>query len=358
MQRLAHRDQGAVLDCLRVIHAAVELDAFPLHIVAALRRVVPAPFGSFNEIDPQATRIRYVVEPTEAQVPHAELRVGQYLHEQPVLAHYERTGDGSPRKVSDFVTPLQFHRLRIYRESYSRRRVEYQIVFMFPSLQRTSPSTIAIALDRSPDDADFSERDRSVLSLLRPHVLLAYANAQLVAALRRGAGRGAEPTDAPPREIIILRRPGLHLVTPRARDWLARHFGDAPVGEGHLPDDVEAWIRRQEAHPADGEPSAPPEPLVVGRGAIQLCMRWFPDSGGNILVLEEEQRALAFSAPNQRSALTRREASVLHWVRQGKTDKEIAAMLHCSHRTVGTHLARIFGKLGAKTRAAAARSSL
>jgi hypothetical protein len=103
MQRLAHRDQRAVWDCLRVIHAGVELEAFPFHIVAALRRVVPAPFGSFNEIDHQAARIRYAVQPPEAQVPQVELQVGQYLHEQPVLAHHEQTGDGSPRKLSDFL---------------------------------------------------------------------------------------------------------------------------------------------------------------------------------------------------------------------------------------------------------------
>src|SRR5712692_4899539 len=123
MHRLCHRDLPAVLDCLQMINATLDLEAFPRQVVAGLRRVVPAPFGSYNEIDHRAAQISYVVEPAEARVPNLELIVRQYLHEQPVVAHYRRTGNGSPRKLSDFLTRKEFHRLTIYNENYRRTGV-------------------------------------------------------------------------------------------------------------------------------------------------------------------------------------------------------------------------------------------
>src|SRR5437879_6497779 len=114
--RLSRGDLPAILDCLQTINATLDLEAFPRQVVASLRRVVSAPFGSYNEINHRAAQISYVVEPAEARVPHLELIVRQYLHEQPVVAHYRRTGDGSPRKLSDFLTQKEFHRLTIYNE--------------------------------------------------------------------------------------------------------------------------------------------------------------------------------------------------------------------------------------------------
>ncbi len=46
MLRLEPHDLRAVLDCLRMIYAT--LDAFPRQIIAGLRQMVPAPFGSYR----------------------------------------------------------------------------------------------------------------------------------------------------------------------------------------------------------------------------------------------------------------------------------------------------------------------
>ena len=52
--------------------------------------------------------------------------------------------------------------------------------------------------------------------------------------------------------------------------------------------------------------------------------------------------------------LTEREAEVLVWIANGKSNKEIAAILDMSPRTVNKHLDRIFGKLGVENRTSAA----
>jgi DNA-binding CsgD family transcriptional regulator len=56
--------------------------------------------------------------------------------------------------------------------------------------------------------------------------------------------------------------------------------------------------------------------------------------------------------------LTPRERDVMRWLAAGKTDRDIAAVLGCSHRTVQKHLERIYGKLGVETRTAAVMRAL
>ena len=52
--------------------------------------------------------------------------------------------------------------------------------------------------------------------------------------------------------------------------------------------------------------------------------------------------------------LTRCEAKVLYWVREGKTSPEIAVILGAALRTVKKHLEHVFEKLGVGTRTSAA----
>ena len=53
--------------------------------------------------------------------------------------------------------------------------------------------------------------------------------------------------------------------------------------------------------------------------------------------------------------LSRREAEVLFWIAQGKTNPEIAVILGIARRTVATHVEHILAKLTVENRCAAAR---
>jgi DNA-binding CsgD family transcriptional regulator len=76
---------------------------------------------------------------------------------------------------------------------------------------------------------------------------------------------------------------------------------------------------------------------------------------------ERERTMLELLAPHLAQAasstacpsLTEREREILSWVARGKTNKEIAALLHVRHTTVGKHLENVFEKLGVHTRTAA-----
>ena len=71
--------------------------------------------------------------------------------------------------------------------------------------------------------------------------------------------------------------------------------------------------------------------------------------------LEETSRPAATAGDAALGALTPREAEVLRFLAEGRTDRQIAAALTISPRTVTTHVASILHKLGVTRRADAAR---
>ena len=69
----------------------------------------------------------------------------------------------------------------------------------------------------------------------------------------------------------------------------------------------------------------------------------------------DAQQLRDLDIPSSRAGgLTDREAEVLGLVASGQTNKEIAATLHLSERTVARHLSNIFTKVGVTSRTAAA----
>jgi DNA-binding CsgD family transcriptional regulator len=82
----------------------------------------------------------------------------------------------------------------------------------------------------------------------------------------------------------------------------------------------------------------------------------------NAAACGKARRALAVlerSKPSLESyGLTGREAEVLYWVAQGKTNAETAALLRLAPGTVKVHLEKVYRKLGVENRTAAAALAL
>jgi DNA-binding CsgD family transcriptional regulator len=90
-------------------------------------------------------------------------------------------------------------------------------------------------------------------------------------------------------------------------------------------------------------------------------------SGVLIQVISEEDGARDFFDPipglgvpakrqgaeNRAATRTSREAEVLLWLSRGKSNRDIAAILGLSPRTVNKHLEQMFEKLGVENRASA-----
>jgi DNA-binding CsgD family transcriptional regulator len=91
--------------------------------------------------------------------------------------------------------------------------------------------------------------------------------------------------------------------------------------------------------------------------AGRLVVRLLADRERAVLLLEE-RRTAPDPGPLESLGLTPREAEVLAWVAQGKTNTEIAAILGTRPRTVHKHLDHISAKLGVENRTTAAARAL
>jgi DNA-binding NarL/FixJ family response regulator len=152
--------------------------------------------------------------------------------------------------------------------------------------------------------------------------------------------------DTTGRHLLAADRTGRVLwSTPLA----ARLLGAAPGDR--LPEAVRAWLDAA-LDAGEGGTSL----LLPGSGTgppLRFSLIGAVRAGEVLLRLatdETSERTAQFKA---RFALTKREAEVLFWVAQGKSNRDVGAILDLSPRTVNKHLEQVFTKLGVENRASA-----
>lgn len=279
----------------------------------------------------------------------------RHIAEHPLIEYHAHTG-GSPVKISDFLSTSQFHRLGLYNEFFRRIGIEDQMAMLLPS---THEVIVGIALNRS--NRSFSERDRLLLNLMRPHLLQAYRNAAAWTRAMTQMRIDREKEGRSKTGFVLLSSTGrLQSMTAIAKCLLTEFFPGRPLFDQELPEPLIRWIDQQHRilHAYTGTLIAPaPDPLVIEQDAKRLVATLFPDEGQSFVLLEhfpssKEARTVASLD------LSGRENEVLEWVAQGKKNTEIAAILEISPRTVQKHIEHIFQKLGVESRTAAAKKLL
>jgi DNA-binding CsgD family transcriptional regulator len=172
LERLGPSDYEAVLDVVRQVHAVGDMDTFPRRAIAGIGALIPSDILTYNEIDTLQQRA-YVVEQPAGVITTTQVRTFERLsHQHPLIRHYALTRETRPRKISDFLSLGEFRRLDLYQEFFREVAVKYQMAVTIPS---SNSVVIGIALNRTT--RDFSERDRAVLDVIRPHLVQAYRNA-------------------------------------------------------------------------------------------------------------------------------------------------------------------------------------
>jgi DNA-binding CsgD family transcriptional regulator len=330
---LSHEEHLEVLACIHELHRCRSLDAFPEHALRALAPVIPSTHSAFNEVNMPRGRIVATVSPTVEN--HAELaeRWERLSGQHPLLRYHYETGDGQAVKFSDFLTEAEYHALDLYRDFYRAMRGEDQM-----SITLRSDAGVVIALAFNRARRDFTERDRVKLNLLRPHLLQAYANVEDL------TGHSEEKTDLQ----TALRETGHGLIavdargmpahaTPGALDCVARFF---PEGDGAItmPEAVMDWLE-----------SEPRTSFMLHAPSSRLILR-SPRQTPRRLVLVSEERWIE---PPDGGRLTPREAEVLSWLTEGKSNADIGAILAIAPGTVKQHVQSILAKLGVENRTAA-----
>lgn len=141
--------------------------------------------------------------------------------------------------------------------------------------------------------------------------------------------------------------------TPLARKLLKVYFTEQSwlLNQSSLPARVQEWINRLKSSPQYQD--APVLAIMANQQKLYLRAAKVVDENQLVIVLREESVDLQVATLISLFNLTRREAEVLYWTMQGKTNRDIGDILGTSPRTVNKHLEHVFEKLGVETRTAA-----
>jgi DNA-binding CsgD family transcriptional regulator len=312
---------------------------FPARLFASLRLCFNCDFYTFNEwTDKNVERVE--IYPNW----DASLKLFKdYLNENPAIDAIYRRRLKSAVKMSDFVSLTQWRQNRLFSEVFRLRDQNYQL--MFVSAEQLPK--LAVSLNRG--SADFTEEERLLLNLLRPHLIQAYRESRLFSYLNQATGISNDGF------VVVDRAYRIRYINARGLMLLKAFFGDVSINA--LPPRISAWLQEKTRLRSAVDPSIPD--LTLASTHRSLTIQTAPNSQGTEfrLLLRETVRSLD-ARPLQSLGLTSREAEVLLWLSQGKSNSEIAIILTTKVRTIAKHLERVFAKLMVENRTAAAHAAM
>jgi DNA-binding CsgD family transcriptional regulator len=341
---------------VRSVSAARHPDEFSRRVIVAVAGLIPSDVVTINEVDPEAGRTVYMAEPESFPLqpedadtapehrPRADEILATLADQHPLIRNYVATGDGSAHRFSDFCTQDEFHATELYQRLYRPMGIEYQMAVVLPAPR---PIVVGIAVNRSR--RDFSERERALLNVLRPHLVQAWYNAKDQAHLRTLLGAATEATAESGAGLIVLSDPP-HELTPGALVSLYRFFG-RPTTTSFLPVKVGRWMATQVSRLEGDAPLELLKPLRAEIDGRRMVLRYLPGQSVHpgALLLREERRAPEMNSLDA-LGLTPRESEIVSFVIKGESNATIGETLHVSPTTIKKHLDNIYMKLGVRGR--------
>jgi DNA-binding CsgD family transcriptional regulator len=352
MPALRQRDLRSLVALLdSFVHT--EADALPRRVVLGLHEIVPGLLSSYNEFGAGTTTLA-AVEPHEAHRPAHEESFVRFAFQHPVLARLRGARSQPARAISDYATTRELERLDLYQELYRPLGIVDQI-----SIAVAGPEGLTIGVAMSRERRGFSERDRLLLDLLRPHLIggpIRIARDRLL----RDAHTALEAASgvAPRRAVVVLAGSGrIAWATPQARQVLHDWFGYS--GGSDLPARLADWVHAGCDRASRSAFELAPRALHLRWGERTLTATLLrplePDAE---LLLTLDQHAAPGGEHTARLGLTRRESEVLAAAARGLDEADIAQELAIARRTVNKHFEHIYRKLGVTDRAHAIVTAL
>jgi DNA-binding CsgD family transcriptional regulator len=200
--RLGRADIESILDFLARIEDVDAGEPYTAELLAALRALIPCDSAQYEAADVDARRF---LDDHPGEFDDLYWAVGPC----PITEYRTRTGDLTAVRMSDVIGKARYHELPFYREYYLPVAFDH-VLDLGLSAERTNLRSLLLVRER--DVADFSERDRAVLELLRPHLRAREARAELHRRARAtgdasaidGQGEAVAPLTAREREILNL----------------------------------------------------------------------------------------------------------------------------------------------------------
>lgn len=216
---------------------------------------------------------------------------------------------------------------------------------MAAALPVSAEQIITCAFSRT--QKDFAESDRLLLNLLANHLTQAIRNTQTFERLQTIIESQSNGV------IAVGADKKVQYASESAMRLLQKYFDTGKPNIGVLPEILDGWIQKQFSTRDEHEFAFPALPLTIENadGKLQIRLLYNTTTKEKTLLLEEK----AAISPEKLKLLnlTTREAEILFWMTQGKTDGDISLLCGISLRTVQKHAENIYTKLGVETRTAA-----
>jgi DNA-binding CsgD family transcriptional regulator len=198
--RLSESDYRGIL---QLLHEAGEVDGtdpFPEQVLARLRELVPCDTVSYGDFDPECDRedhvwrtgVRFAGEPRAPVTPAVVEAHARLAYQYP----YRPWSPAATRALrwSDLLSRREWHALDLYWEVCRPQDGEYEL-----ELWLATPDGVLGGFGFDSFKRDFSERDKLVLDLLRPHFVQLARNA----AARKRESRSLGALTPREREILL-----------------------------------------------------------------------------------------------------------------------------------------------------------
>jgi DNA-binding CsgD family transcriptional regulator len=316
-----------------------DLHQFRAGLLLLLGQLVDCDSASYNEIGREPGELYILAEPAESLELDVPIELfGELVSQNPLAAHYRRTGDDRTLRMSDFISSRRLHALELYDVFYRQLGVEHQLAFTLPG----QGQLIGVTVNRAA--RDFSERELARLEGIRRHVLSAHRN--LCDRARLDAlSRALDDHNDGPVAVLLLEQSGvLHAAHERAERLLARISRDHSAINA-----LRSWARLQRVRATDG--ALPLRLEVLGS---ELQARFLHGAPGIPDAISLSPCALRRPQSLRALGLTHRQADVLHLLWRGGSNADIARTLGVTEHTVRHHLEDIYRRLDVNSRTAAA----
>ena len=177
---VSERDLRALLGIVTDDRADLPEAGLPVSLLSDLISVIRCDVTAFFGLDSDRQAYWFGQDVPDKDMSDA---MGFWAHywDCPFFSYPDRSGDlRSVTKISDFYSARQWHSTGIYCDHLRAQEVEHELQLCLPA--RPGPHagpgrTIRLAFFRG-HGRDFSERDRGLLELLRPHLHQAYLDAE------------------------------------------------------------------------------------------------------------------------------------------------------------------------------------
>jgi DNA-binding CsgD family transcriptional regulator len=325
----------------------------------------------------------------------------EYLRDNPALQNYLTTGNPAPNKISNFITDREFFNCEgLYETLFLYYGMRDQLGFMVSDSRRNDgliSSFEEVSIDRleslpnaslHPEErplplgnadsttfhqnetlghlsigfhhstSSFTDRDLSILTILSPHIQVAYRNSQQYTKFQHQLKNQDRAFDR--LKAIVLNVSGeVQSISATAGNLLDRYFEGEWTNFNQLPDALNSWVKQQ-LRLQQSEIIAAIQPWQSEKNGRKLKIDLLCDFPGeqHLLICTEESTDILPIEQFQLMGLSRREVEILGLVAAGKTNPQISQQLAISVKTVKKHLEHIFRKLNANSRNDAVNKAL